>query len=129
MANCTPSAAPLDLGRKRLYALDRLVADFDSSHGRDIYGSTQPPYPELAGAPFHACRNLRLRLVSRLERDRAKPFRTCTGRIAFWHPLLVGRHGNGRSEVVCCHWRLDWADAAAVCSRNSKHGRGRYGSL
>jgi len=55
--------APTTGEKETVYALDRVVADSYRSRGRHIYGSAQPPYPELAGASFHARGNRRLGLA------------------------------------------------------------------
>ena len=83
-----------------MYAFDRLVADSHRSRRGDIYGSAQPPYPELAGASFHARGNCRLRLASRLERDRAKPCGLALGALLFGVLCWLG--GMGMGDVKLC---------------------------
>src|SRR3984885_10769126 len=107
MANCTLIAAPSVTGERVSYEFCRLVADSYRPRDGDVHGSAQRAHPYLAGAADDDWGTLCIRLAPWLGRHHAEPLRISPRGVASGHSFLARRHGNGRSKVVRCYWRVD----------------------
>src|SRR5690242_7686508 len=103
-------------------ALIRLVADIRRTWRRHLHGFAQPPYPQLAGAPFSSRGPRGFDLDARVARSWPEP-RWCAPRTCgLRNPFLDGWNGSRRRQALRCDRRLGRSATVDACTRAYRNG-------